>query len=47
MAIGQLFDYRVRLTATPEPHLAVPLPARSEEEVIDLLLWLKIGFDVV
>lgn len=43
MAIGQLFDYCMRLKATPEPHLAVLLPARPEEEVIGLLLWLEIG----
>jgi len=43
MAIGQLLDYRMRLNATPEPHLAILLPARPEEEVIDLLVLLEIG----
>lgn len=43
MAIGQLFDYRMRLRATPEPHLAILLPARPDEDVIDLLERLEIG----
>lgn len=43
MAVGQLFDYRMRLKATPGPHLAILLPARPEEDVMDLLIWLEIG----
>jgi hypothetical protein len=43
MAVGQLFDYWYRLMGATEPHLALLLPERPEDTVLNMLDWLRIG----
>lgn len=43
MAVGQLFDYWVRLKGQDVHHLAVLLPERPGADVVTLLAWLEVG----
>lgn len=43
MAIGQLFDYWFKMKGDEEPHLAILLPERPADEIVDLLQWLDVG----
>jgi hypothetical protein len=44
MAIGQLFDYWFKMKGDKKPHLAILLPERPADEIVDLLQWLHVGF---
>ena len=43
MAVGQLLDYWFTLKGGKEPHLAVLLPKRPDEEVVGFLQWMRVG----
>lgn len=43
MAVGQLFDYWFILQGNKEPHLAILLPERPADELVNFIQWLNIG----
>jgi hypothetical protein len=43
MAIGQLYDYWFTINGDVEPHLAILIPSKPDEDIIKLLEWLGIG----
>ena len=43
MAVGQLFDYWFTLNGDEEPQLAVLLPERPGEDVVNFLQWMDVG----
>ncbi|MCX7066919.1 MAG: hypothetical protein NTW85_04400 [Methylococcales bacterium] len=43
MAMGQLYDYWFTIKGDIEPHLAILIPSKPDEDIIKLLEWLDIG----
>ena len=43
MAIGQLYDYWFTINGDVNPHLAILIPSKPDEDIIKLLEWLNIG----